>query len=195
MILVTGANSPIGSAIVKTLEARADDVIAYTRTELDLNDINRVLELANTLSGIRGVVHNAAMFTKDSTDHIRVNYLSRRVLDAVAEDWTLDIIDACPLSWYNNWPGDYTIATRALRHWFETRPDASRVAQMAVGLGPVHRHTRQSQGHFTRLLLTVPADRRAGAVEVSQAVAELATDPIHRAYRAVGCPIFTTEWS
>ena len=89
-IMVTGANGQLGQELVKQLSSSEHDLFAYTKTELDITDIEKVVVVCNDIRP--NIVINAAAYTNvDEAETnqelaFRVNGIGQRNLAVAAEE-------------------------------------------------------------------------------------------------------------
>lgn len=89
-IIVTGANGQLGQELVKQLSSSEHDLFAYTKTELDITDIEKVVAVCNDIRP--NIVINAAAYTNvDGAETnqelaFRVNGIGQRNLAVAAEE-------------------------------------------------------------------------------------------------------------
>lgn len=89
-IVVTGANGQLGQELVKQLSSSEHDLFAYTKTELDITDIEKVFAVCNDIRP--NIIINAAAFTNvDGAETnqelaFRVNGIGQRNLAVAAEE-------------------------------------------------------------------------------------------------------------
>lgn len=89
-IMVTGANGQLGQELVKQLSSSEHDLFAYTKTELDITDIEKVVAVCNDIRP--NIIINAAAFTNvDGAETnqelaFRVNGIGQRNLAVAAEE-------------------------------------------------------------------------------------------------------------
>ncbi len=88
-IMITGANGQLGQELVKQLSSSEHDLFAYTKTELDITDIEKVVAICNDIRP--NIIINAAAYTNvDGAETnqelaFRVNGIGQRNLAVAAE--------------------------------------------------------------------------------------------------------------